>query len=145
MSIRTERVARLIQREVAGLLQSEFSENLPSMVTVTNARVTKDLSIAYIDASVMGANAAEKQAAFRQLEDLTPQIRTALAQNIRHQVRKIPELKFFLDDSLEQAQKMEDLFARIREERAHREGAGEPENRGAGEPGSGEVDRGGEA
>ncbi|MFW5955341.1 MAG: 30S ribosome-binding factor RbfA [Rhodothermales bacterium] len=121
MSIRTERVARLIQREVADLLQTEFAEQLPSLVTVTSARVTKDLSIAYVYVSVYGETSAQRQSAFRHLEELTPQIRGSLARRIRHQVRAIPEVRFFLDESLEQAQKMETLFDRIREERERRE------------------------
>jgi ribosome-binding factor A len=121
MSIRTERVARLIQRDVADLLQSEFGEQIPSLVTVTNVRMTKDLSLAYIDVSVYGDNSAQRQATFKHLEALTPQIRSALAGRIRHQLRATPELRFFLDESLEQAQHMESIFDRIREERERRE------------------------
>lgn len=121
MSIRTERVARLIQREVADLLQTEFSEQLPSLVTVTDARVSADLSIAYIYVSVYGETQGQRQATFRHLEELTSQIRGSLGKRIRHQVRIIPEVRFFLDDSLERVQKMENLFDRIREERERRE------------------------
>src|SRR5690554_5684259 len=103
MSIRTERVSRLLQREVADLLQVEFSEQLPSLVTVTDARVTKDLSIAYMYVSVYGKTPAERQASFRRLEELTSQIRGSLGRRIRHQVRSIPEIRFFLDESLEHA------------------------------------------
>jgi ribosome-binding factor A len=121
MSIRTERVARLIQRDVADLLQTDFAEQVPSLVTVTDARVTKDLSLAYVYVSIYGASAAQRQSTFKHLEELTPQIRSALSQRIRHQLRATPELRFFLDDSLEKAQEMETLFDRIREERERRE------------------------
>ena len=116
MGIRTERVSKLLQREIADILQTEFSEQVPAMVTVTNVRVTKDLSIAYTDVSVYGQEAAQRQAAFRHLEELTPQVRASLAQRIRHQVRVIPEVRFFLDESLQRAERMNDLFARIRAE-----------------------------
>jgi ribosome-binding factor A len=122
MSIRTERVARLIQRDVADLLQTDFAEQLPSLVTVTDTRVTKDLSMAYIYVSIYGAAPVERQTTFKHLEELTPQIRSALSQRIRHQMRATPELRFFLDDSLEKAQAMEEIFDRIREERERREG-----------------------
>ena len=92
------------------------------MVTVTEVRVTKDLSIAYIYVSVFGQTPEQRQAAFRHLEDQIPQIRSSLAGRIRHQLRLVPELRFFLDESLEQARKMETLFDRIRAERARREG-----------------------
>ena len=121
MSIRTERVAKLIQREVAGILSTDFSEQLQPMVTVTGARVTKDLSIAYLYVSVFGSTADQRSATFRHLEGLTPKVRTALAGRIRHQLRSVPEIRFFLDESQIEARKMEDLFDRIRAERAQRE------------------------
>lgn len=121
MSIRTERVSKLVQREIADILQTEFSEQVPAMTTVTHTRVTKDLSIAYVDVSVYGQDPAQRQAAFRHLEELTPQVRASLAQRVRHQMRVIPEIRFFLDESLQKAQRMDDLFARIRAERERRE------------------------
>lgn len=120
MSIRTERVASLFQREIAGILSSEFSDQLQPMVTVTGVRVTPDLGIAYVDVSVMGSSTAEKQGALAILKDLTPRIRGSLGKAIRHQVRNIPELRFFLDESLDNALHMDDLFGRIRKERARR-------------------------
>ncbi len=117
MSIRTERLARVVQREVADLLGGEFHEASQALVTVTGVRVTNDLGIAYVNVSILGEDPARQQIAFRRLEDLAPQVRHALAQRIRHQVRKIPELKFFLDDSQQQAARMEELFERIRAER----------------------------
>jgi ribosome-binding factor A len=121
MNIRTERVGRLLQREIASLLSTDFAEQLQPMVTVTGVRMTKDLSIAYVYVSVYGAVPTGRQAVLRRLQELTPQVRQLLAARIRHQVRVIPEVRFFLDETLEQAQKMEDLFDRIREERERRE------------------------
>ena len=120
MSIRTERLSRLVQREVAELLNNEFFEASQSMVTVTNVRVTKDLGIAYINVSILGEEPARRQIAFRRLEEIAPQVRQALAQRIRHQVRRIPELKFFLDESQQMVARMEELFDQIREERDER-------------------------
>jgi ribosome-binding factor A len=125
MSVYTERVAELVQREVARILQREYADRLQPMVTITHARVTGDLSIAYLYASVMGDTAEEREATFRQLESLTDEIRTQLASRIRHKVREIPELKFFHDESLEEAKRMENLFDRIREERERRLGDAE--------------------
>jgi len=122
MSVYTERVAELVQREVARILQREYADRLQPMVTITHARVTGDLSIAYLYASVMGDTSEEREATFRQLENLTDEIRTQLASRIRHKVREIPELKFFHDESLEEAKRMENLFDRIREERERRLG-----------------------
>ena len=117
MSIRTERLARLVQREVAELLNNEFFEASQSLVTVTNVRVTNDLGIAYVYVSVLGEEPARRQITFRRVEDNASAIRQALAARIRHQVRRIPELKFFLDDSQQHVARMEELFEQIREDR----------------------------
>jgi ribosome-binding factor A len=117
MSLRTERLARLVQREVADILLNELYEASQSMVTVTDVRVTADLGIAYVNVSVLGENPGRRQIAFRRLEELTPQVRQALAARIRHQVRRIPELRFFLDESAQRVQRMDELFAQIRAER----------------------------
>jgi ribosome-binding factor A len=123
MSIHTERVAELVQREVARILQREYADQLQPMVTVTRTRMTGDLSIAYIHASVMGDSSEQREATFKQLKALTPEIRDHLASRIRHKVKEIPELKFFLDESLQRAKRMETLFDRIREERERRDGS----------------------
>lgn len=122
MSVRTERVAALVQREVADLLNTDFAEQVQPLVTVTNARVTDDLSIAYVYVSIYSEEEAEREAAFRHLEELVPELRSAMASRIRHQLRTIPELKLFLDESLQKAAEMEELLERIRAERERRLG-----------------------
>ena len=117
MSIRTERVARMIQREVADLLQQDFSEATHSLTTLTGARVSPDLGVASLQVSVLGDTPEARQAAFARLEAATPQIRQALAARIRHQVRRIPEIRFFLDEGPQRTAHMEELFARIAAER----------------------------
>lgn len=126
MSIHAERVAELVQREVARILQREYADQLQPMVTVTHVRMTGDLSIAYVYASVMGDTSEEREATFKQLKSLAPDVRNHLASRIRHKVREIPELKFFLDESLQRAKRMENLFDRIREERKRRTDSDDP-------------------
>ena len=113
-------MARLVQREIAELLNNEFFEASQALVTVTGVRVTKDLGIAYVDVSVLGEDPARRKITFRRLEEITPQVRQALAQRIRHQVRRIPEIKFFLDESQQHVARLEELFEQIREEREER-------------------------
>ena len=125
MSIHKERVAELVQREVARILQREYSDQLQPMVTITHVRMTGDLSIAYVYASVMGDTSEQREATFKQLKALTDEIRNNLASRIRHKVREIPELKFFLDESLQRAKRMENLFDRIQEERERRQSSDE--------------------
>jgi ribosome-binding factor A len=129
MSIRTERMARLVQREVADILQNELYEASQSMVTVTDVRVTADLGIAYVNVSVLGENPGRRQIAFKRIQELAPQIRQALAARIRHQARRVPEIKLFLDETAQRAQRMEELFAQIRAERGEEEAPADDEDR----------------
>lgn len=123
MSIRTQRVSRLIQREIAQILQS-FQDSAPGMFTVTGARVNRDLSIAYVYVSSLGDTREQRENAFQRLEELTPRLRSELAARIRHQVRHIPEIRLMFDDSLHHAARIEELLDEARRERADRD-AGE--------------------
>lgn len=110
MSIRTERVARIIQRTVADLLQNEFANVTSSMVTVTDVRVTRDLSIAYLYVSIYGDEGTPSSDVMARLEEAKPQIRFALGNRIRHQMRKVPGLQFFLDESHQKAARIDELL-----------------------------------
>lgn len=113
MSIRTERVASMLQREIAEILRQDFASQVQHMVTVTGVRVTNDLGIAYVYLSVFGDEETNKQSAVDELKALSVQIRKTLAGRIRHQLRGVPELRFFLDDSLSEAARLEELFGKI--------------------------------
>ena len=115
MSIRTDRVGRMIQKEVADLLQHDFDG--ASLVTVTGVRMTDDLGIAYVQVSAMGETKRQREIAVKRVQEMAPQVRRALAGRVRHQMRRVPELKFFLDDSAHDAKKLDDLFAQIRADR----------------------------
>ncbi|MCY3594455.1 MAG: 30S ribosome-binding factor RbfA [Bacteroidetes bacterium] len=114
MSVRTQRVARLMHREMADILAREFPDQ--SMVTVTGVRVTRDLSIVYVDLSIMLDSAEERQTAFDVLVSQTAAVRKFLAQRIRHQVRAVPDIRFFLDNSQDQVRKLDTLFAQIKDQ-----------------------------
>lgn len=122
MSIRTERVARVIQRDLADILGNELQSPSHTLVTVTGVRMSPDLSIAYVHLSVLGGTAEERQSSFRRIDDATVQIRSMLAARIRHQVRAVPELRFFLDESQAHAERIELLLGQIRDERSSRTG-----------------------
>jgi ribosome-binding factor A len=117
VSLRTQRVARLIQRDVATILQQEYAGVTQNMVTVTGVRITKDLGIAYIDVSVFAQSASEKEAIFQKMVAVSPEVRHSLAAKVRHQLRVVPELRFFLDDSADKQAEMEHLFRKIRDQR----------------------------
>ena len=86
MSIRTERVASMLQREIAEILRHDFASQIEHMITVTGVRVTNDLGKAYIYVSVLGDDDTVKQTAIDELKSLTVQVRKTLAGKIRHQL-----------------------------------------------------------
>ncbi len=89
------------------------------LVTVTKVQMTPDLNVARIYLSVF--NTMNKQAVLLELESAYPYLRKALAQRIRKQVRRIPELQFFLDDTLDEMERVDQLLARIRTDAPGRE------------------------
>ena len=115
MSVRTQRVAKLMHREIAGILAREFPDK--SMVTVIGARVTRDLSIAYVDVSILVDSTEERQDIFDTLVEHTAAIRKLLAQRIRHQMRAVPSIRFSLDSSQEAGRKIDLLLDRIKEQK----------------------------
>ena len=115
MSVRTQRVAKLMHREIAGILAHEFPDK--SMVTVMGARVTRDLSIAYVDISILVDSTEERQDIFDTLVGHSATIRKLLAQRIRHQMRAVPSIRFALDNSQEAGRKIDLLLDRIKEQK----------------------------
>lgn len=120
MSIRTERLAAVIQKDLGTIFQ-EYQND--SIITVTNIRVTDDLSIAKVYLSIL-APGREEGDIFSFLQDHNTEIRTKLAHRIRHQVRKIPELHFYLDDTSTYVNRLENLFKKIHNEDSGDEGSG---------------------
>lgn len=118
MSIRTERLAAVIQRDLGQMLQQSYQPS-GSFITVTNVEVTADLLIAKVYISIY-APGKDEEAIYRHVEAKNAEIRKELASKIRHQVRRIPELHFNKDESAQYAQKMERLFTKIRKERQQR-------------------------
>lgn len=110
MSIRTERVASVIREDLGKILLNHQHGNI---ITITKVTMTPDLSIARVNISIMDPGGNEGLV-FEKLKEKTPMIRTELARLIRHQVRKIPELQFFMDESAEYAQRMEQLFRKAK-------------------------------
>jgi ribosome-binding factor A len=111
-STRQLKYNRLLQKEMGELFSKEgrnFYGN--AFVTVTNVRVSPDLGIANIQISIFGVK--DTNATLEQIRSHTREIRHLLGNSIRHQARIIPELKFFLDDSLDYVEKMEKLFKDI--------------------------------
>ncbi len=112
---RTDKLARQIQRDLSEIfnsLSSKLFEN--AFITIMEVRVSADLGIAKVYIGVM--NYPKKQELLELIEFHNPQIRKALSDKIRNQVRKIPNLHFYLDTTLDNAEHIERLLEKIREE-----------------------------
>jgi ribosome-binding factor A len=109
-SKRQQKFAKLIQKELAEVFQRECSHLFPgAYVSVSVVRVSPDLGVAKVYLSLLlGANAKEL---LQEIKLNTKTIRHLLAQRIKKQVRVIPELIFFLDDTAEYAARMDQLFS----------------------------------
>jgi ribosome-binding factor A len=113
MSIRTERVAAQIKRDLGSILQ-KYQRG--SMLTVTTVRISDDLMVAKVYLSIF-APGNDTDAIFDHILEHATSIRTELATLVRHQLRRVPELQFFLDDTAEYVNKIENLFQKIKKDR----------------------------
>jgi ribosome-binding factor A len=99
-TIRQNKVSRLIQKELASIFQLETREHFRGkMISVTVVRVSKDLSVAKIYLSIFPSEGTDE--IMKLIKQLTPQLRGLLGNKVGKQLRIIPELSFFLDDSLD--------------------------------------------
>ena len=99
MAHRIERVNNLIRREISELLQRQVKDSrLGSFVAVTEVSTSSDLRYAKVFVSCMGSE-EEKQEMLKGLEAATGFFRNQLSRNLR--LRRIPELSFHWDDSIE--------------------------------------------
>ena len=123
MSIRTKKLASVIKKDVGEILQKDYQVS-NTFITVTQVRVTDDLSIAKIYLSVFSPGRDVKPI-FEAIDGSQDEIRYKLASKIRNQVRRIPELLFYHDDTAEYVNKIEGLFSQVREDR---EDSGNPQD-----------------
>ena len=111
------------QKQVSGLIQEEINAIFQrlglsfvdgGMVSVSSVKITPDLLETRIYLSIY--NAADKKAVLKKLEERKWEVKKELAANVKTQLRRIPELKFFLDDTLDQVFKIEELFSKIKDD-----------------------------
>lgn len=119
MSIRTERLGAVFQRDLGEILQQNYQPE-GSFITVTAVRLTPDLSIANVYISVFSPD-GDPDPVYRHIDDHLQEIRHELAGRIRHQVRRIPHLQFHMDDTAEYVNKIESLFDKVRKGRGESE------------------------
>lgn len=96
---RQARIARLLQKELSEIFRSQTAKMHGTLVSVSQVRVSPDLSVARVYLSVFPSG--KSQEILESLKHNARTVRYDLAQRVRFQLRKTPELTFFLDDSLD--------------------------------------------
>jgi len=100
LSTRQHKIARLIQREMAELLlKVNKTQFVGKLITVSIVRVTKDLSIARIYLSIFPSEFAPE--VLKEIETINKQLRGDLGRKLGKSLRIIPQLEFYIDDSLD--------------------------------------------
>jgi ribosome-binding factor A len=104
---RQKKIGTVLQQEIAALLQYAIRKGNVSnlMISVTKVNVTSDLSIAKVYLSIFPNNLASSY--FENLKENKSQLRHDLSQKMKNQLRRIPELHFYLDDSLDYIEAIE--------------------------------------
>ncbi|WP_187263474.1 30S ribosome-binding factor RbfA [Pontibacter beigongshangensis] len=111
-SKRQQKFSRLIQKELADIFQREVPHLFAgAYISVSVVRVSPDLGLARVYLSLL--KASNNEAVLQEIRVNTKTIRHHLAQRIKNQVRVIPELVFYLDDSAEYAAQMDKLFSNL--------------------------------
>jgi len=108
-STRLQKVSRLLQRDLGTIFQQE-SRNMFNgiMITVTKVNISPDLSVAKVYLSLFATS--DKEEMINAIRGHAREIRFKLGQKIGKQVRVIPELQFYLDDSLDYIEHIEKLL-----------------------------------
>lgn len=115
-SKRQLQVAELIKRNFGLVLQQEggYIYGPEPLVTVTNVKVSPDFSIAKIYLSIY--NTENKQAVILEMEEATSRLKQSLTQRVRKHIRRIPDIAFYMDDTLDEMYRLNDLFNRLHQE-----------------------------
>ena len=111
------------QKQIGGLLQEELSTLFQrlglnmmdgGLVSISSVKLTPDLLEARIYLSFF--QVADANATMKKIEDRAWEVKRELSARVKQQLRRIPELRFFRDDTLDQVFKMEEIFKQIKDE-----------------------------
>lgn len=111
MSIKIDRIASQMVKEISYVLATEIKDNDIRFVTVTDVKVTNDLSFAKVYVTVLKED--KKEETLVALKNASGFIRRELADRLN--IRHIPELEFVYDESIEYGKKIEDILENIHE------------------------------
>lgn len=105
---RENRIARLLQKELSETFRKQTQATHGMIVSVSRVRITPDMSQAKVFLSIFPSNKAEET--IKAIQKSRKTIRYEVAQNVRFQLRKMPDLFFYLDDSLDYIQHIDELL-----------------------------------
>ena len=110
---RQAKISRLLQKELSEIFRQQTAKLRGVLVSVSAVRVSPDLSVAKAYLSVFPSDKAEEM--LDSINHNSKTIRYELAQKVRYQLRKTPELTFYLDDSLDYLENIDNLLTRDKE------------------------------
>ncbi|MBE6317785.1 MAG: 30S ribosome-binding factor RbfA [Bacteroidales bacterium] len=105
---RQAKIARLLQKELSEIFRRQTAKVHGVIVSVSAVRVSPDLSIARVYLSIFPSGKAGEL--IESINKSAREIRYELAQVVRYQLRKTPELSFFIDDSLDYIENIDNLL-----------------------------------
>lgn len=105
---RQAKISRLLQKELSEIFRQQTAKTHGVIVSVSAVRVTPDLSIARAYLSVFPTDKSAEM--IENINNSAKTIRHELAQRVRFQLRKVPELQFYLDDSLDYIENIDKLL-----------------------------------
>jgi ribosome-binding factor A len=110
------------QKQVAAVLEEYLNEIFQKkgltildggMLSISSVKITPDLFDARVYLSMFKIE--DKEAALKKVNDMAWDIKKELTVKVRHQLRSMPQLTYFIDDTLEYVDKMEELFKQIKQ------------------------------
>ena len=108
-STRQKKISRLLQKELAELLRQKAQEIAKGkLITVTVVRVSPDLGIAKVYLSIFPSNESEEILGL--IDGANKKLRLDMDKQLRNQLRLVPELSFYLDDSLDYIDNIDSLL-----------------------------------
>ena len=107
---RQQKISKLLMKELSEIFQREIKANGNVMISVTKVNVTTDMSYARVYLSIFGPAQEEKKKVVAEVNEMSKGLRKMLGDRVRHQLRIIPELQFFEDDSLDYIENINHLL-----------------------------------
>ena len=112
MSVKIDRLNNMFVEEISKIIHEEIKDKDIGFVTITDAKITNDLSFAKIYVTSLDDN---REKVLNALNKASGFIRTMLCDRVK--IRKMPEIHFVYDDSIEYGKKIEDIIERINSEK----------------------------